>query len=74
MDEQTFRSYMGRAQIIGGEYATGYQRGLRRHYHGERFGTDAEHEQWMALGVGDDNRLDRGRGYRDGFAGREPKL
>jgi hypothetical protein len=53
------------------EYWLGYQRGMRRHYHGEKSGTAEEHTLWMSL---TDDRLDqvrryRGLGYRAGFAG-----
>ena len=47
-------------------YWTGFRRGLRRLHHGERFGTHAEHEQWIALDG------DRGRGYDDGLLVRWP--
>ncbi len=52
------------------QYSQGYQRGLRRHYHGEQFGTEAEHEQWLAL---DGHHQELGDGYRDGFAGQPPR-
>jgi len=53
----------------------GYLRGLRRHYHGENFCTPDEHALWMSLVLdGDPRRVDLGRGYRDGVAGREPAL
>lgn len=72
MNEQTFIRLMNFIKSIAIEnqdYATGYQRGLRRHYHGENFGTDDEHEKFMAL---EGNRGEIGRGYRDGFNGLEP--
>lgn len=55
------------------EYWAGYIRGLRRLYHGERFGTPEEHEIWLGLA---DTRRDpvgiaRGLGYRAGFEGRD---
>lgn len=81
MDERTFQSMMLRARTLAHldaehtDYWTGYQRGLRRHYHGERFGTDEEHAQWMAMADAPDRtQADRGRGYRDGFAGRAPSI
>ena len=46
------------------DYWAGYQRGLRRAFHGERFGTDAEHQLWLSLS---DDRAELGRGYRDGL-------
>lgn len=49
-----------------------HQRGLRRHYHGERYGTDEEHEQFMRMGIDGDYREEMGRGYRDGFEGKAP--
>jgi hypothetical protein len=52
------------------EYWTGYQRGLRRAYHGERFGTPQEHALWMqAADSADVLRKQRGQGYRDGLKG-----
>lgn len=51
------------------EYWTGYQRGLRRAYHGTKFGTQAEHKLWMSLiDDPDESREQRGLGYRDGWA------
>jgi hypothetical protein len=72
LTEDGFRSLATRARLLGGDYGTGYLRGLRRRYHGEQFGTDQEHAQWIALGLDGDPREDLGRGYRDGFEGREP--
>ena len=81
MDERTFQSMMLRARTLArldaehADYWTGYQRGLRRHYHGARFGTPEEHAQWMAMADAPDRtRADRGRGYRDGVAGRAPSI
>lgn len=51
------------------DYWHGYQRGLRRGYLGELFGTDGEHQRWMRL-VDDDvdhTGHERGLGYRDGL-------
>jgi hypothetical protein len=59
---------------VGGkdaDYWVGYARGLRRGYHGERFGSAAEHAVWMRLADEkdtDQSRRDRGRGYREGLA------
>ncbi len=47
-------------------YWSGYMRGLRRRYHGNAFGTDDEHQQWVSL-INDEDRQDLGRGYRDGL-------
>lgn len=47
---------------------TGYMRGLRRAHHGERFGTEAEHELWQsATESSDPSRAALGRGYLDGL-------
>lgn len=70
MTENQFKSLMLQAEMLcAGDYLAGYQRGLRRLYHGESFGTMAEHEQWLTLSG---HQAERGRGYRDGFAGKEP--
>ncbi|OXS14893.1 hypothetical protein CGX12_11780 [Zobellella denitrificans] len=70
MNEGKFKTYMYAAKTIGGDYAAGYQRGLRRHFHGEKFGTEAEHQQWLAL---DGHRQELGDGYRDGVEGGPPR-
>src|SRR5262245_64432511 len=75
MDENRFLSLMKTARMQsyrGGEtdYWHGYQRGLRRGYMGQLFGTDAEHQVWMRLAADGEDKAsrDRGRGYRDGLA------
>ena len=55
-------------------YATGYKRGLRRLFQGNKYGTLEQHRQWMAFGTGDDPQAELGQGYRDGFAGKMPKV
>lgn len=46
----------------------GYMRGLRRAHHGERFGTQAEHDLWLsAIDSPDEQRAALGRGYRAGM-------
>lgn len=70
MNEQKFKTFMAAANTVEGDYSTGYQRGLRRHYHGENFGTEAEHDKWSGL---DGHRQDLGDGYRDGAAGKPPR-
>lgn len=53
---------------IRADWWTGYMRGLRRAHHGERFGTGAEHELWLAAADSDDPaRAALGRGYRAGL-------
>jgi len=75
MNEQRFRSEMRRAQAMGragncyeADYWNGFQRGLRKAYHGEKFGTPEEHALWLSLVDRDDETSkQRGRGYRDGL-------
>jgi hypothetical protein len=75
MDQRTFEHLMAKARTFitvgdGVDYWTGYQRGLRRRFHGEDFGTDAEHELYMGLVEDrDPGRAARGRGYRDAYQG-----
>jgi hypothetical protein len=75
MDEIRFLALMKKARNfshLGGrpDYWHGYQRGLRRGFQGELFGTGDEHERWMRLAdEGADNAArERGRGYRDGLS------
>ena len=75
MDEIRFLMLMKRARNFSHlgtrpHYWRGYQRGLRRGFHGELFGTDEEHERWMRLADdgADDTDRERGRGYRDGLS------
>ena len=49
-------------------WLTGYMRGLRRAHHGDRFGTEAEHDLWYsATESTDPSRAALGRGYRAGL-------
>lgn len=70
MNESKYKAHMAAAKALCGDYSDGYRRGIRRHYHGEQFGTNAEHEQWMGL---KDHQQELGDGYRDGFAGKPPR-
>ncbi len=72
MNEARFQTLARRAKLLTSDYGSGYMRGLRRHYHGKQFGTSEEHRQWLSFGRGGDPRVELGRGYRDGLAGREP--
>jgi hypothetical protein len=74
MDETRFLALMKKARNfshLGGrpDYWRGYQRGLRRGFQGELFGTDDEHKRWMRLADdgGDESSRECGRGYRDGL-------
>lgn len=50
------------------DWWTGYMRGLRRAHHGEKFGTQAEHEMWIAAAESaDESRAALGRGYLSGL-------
>lgn len=50
------------------EWWRGYMRGLRRAHHGERFGSEAEHQTWLAAADSDDPlRASLGRGYAAGL-------
>jgi len=75
MTEREFQTNMTAAKTFSelGEdqdFWSGYIRGLRRNYHGEKFGTDEEHELWMAaINSSDESRKNRGLGYRAGFDG-----
>lgn len=72
MNEHEFQRLMRLGKLAGGDYSAGYLRGLRRHYHGEKFGTVEEHEKWSGLGLDGDHRIELGTGYRDGVAGLPP--
>lgn len=53
---------------VESEWWTGYMRGLRRAHHGDRFGTEAEHQMWLAAAESaDPQRAAIGRGYRAGL-------
>ncbi len=81
ISEMEFNRNMTGARAIGQTATTpqeqdfwiGYQRGLRRVWHGTGFGTDAEHELWLSLAKDkrDMQRRYRGLGYRAGFAGKD---
>jgi len=77
MDKIQFEHEMARAKTMQGldagsaEYWIGYARGLRRAYHGPKFGTEHEHVLWLeAVNSEDTIRRQRGQGYADGLAGR----
>jgi hypothetical protein len=81
MIEQDFKTNMRAAKLFQGlssetgvsDFWAGYQRGLRRHYHGKKFGTDEEHKKWMSL-VKDETRREKGVGYRAGFKGKNIQI
>lgn len=73
---QQFAHELGRAQTFArletdplkAAYWAGYQRGLRRNYHGATFGTADEHTRWTQAAKSDDaERKAVGQGYKDGL-------
>ncbi len=71
ISENQFQAYLNAIKTTdNSDYGKGYQRGLRRYYHGESFGSPEEHELWLSLS---DDRQELGDGYRDGFAGNPPR-
>jgi hypothetical protein len=76
LSEAQFQHEMAKAKTFQGlksdraEYWTGVQRGLRRAFHGQAFGTEQEHDLWLrAVNSDDVLRQQRGQGYRDGLKG-----
>ena len=69
MKEQQFKTFIQSVTPHKNDYERGYARGLRRHYHGENFGTPSEHDKWMNI---DGHRKALGDGYRAGFEGLPP--
>jgi hypothetical protein len=76
MNEQQFQSEMIRTETMRrlstdpdqSDYYAGYIRGLRRAFHGEKFGTDEEHRLWCSLANDEDeSRKQRGLGYLAGL-------
>ncbi len=73
MTHAEFTHEMLKAKTFAGlgerpDYWRGYQRGLRRAYHGIDFGTEQEHAQWLQLVDSDqEDRREMGLGYRDGL-------
>jgi hypothetical protein len=71
MTEKEFEELMSLADylVLSNDYLIGYQKGLRRHYYGESYGTEIEYYQWLNL---DGFRAEMGIGYKDGFSGNPP--
>ena len=72
MEKKQFQSLLGMAKSMQSidsdraDFWSGFQRGLRRLYHGENFGTPDEHQKWMSCRDGH-YRRDLQTGYRAGF-------
>lgn len=81
MNKDQFQKWLSLANIFKGlatdnnDFWTGYARGLRRLYHGEKFGTKEEHEVWFSITANerDLGRRARGAGYRSGLEGVNPQ-
>ena len=78
MTENQFQSAIGAAETfkrltddpMEADFWSGYIRGSRRLYHGDKFGTAEEHDLWMKAGNSDDeSRRRQGAGYMAGFNG-----
>lgn len=53
---------------VKAEWWRGYMRGLRRAHHGDRFGTETEHQLFLDAAASDDSmRQARGKGYAAGL-------
>ena len=73
MTQAEFQSKMMKArtfQELGdqAEYWAAYQRGLQRAFHGDKFGSDEDHEKWLSL-ISDETRQEQTRGYWHGLNG-----
>ena len=72
MEEKAYIIEMLRARAIkeeshNPEYWDGYLRGLRRQFHGDKFGTESEHQLWLTMS-GDEFQRQRSEGYRAGYS------
>ena len=68
LTEDTFRTYMNAVKVLEtADYLAGYQYGLRRCWHGARFGEDEQIERMRARGG------DMAAGVVDGLAGIAPR-
>jgi hypothetical protein len=70
MNAEEFISLLEETALFPSDYASGYQRGLRRAYHGKTFGTAEEHAKFLAMREG--ARAAIGIGYVHGFSGATP--
>ncbi len=61
---------MDEALLHPSDYSRGYIRGMRRQRYGSAFGTDAEHERYLAMREG--QRAAIGIGYAHGLAAADP--
>lgn len=75
MTEQQFKNKMNYARAMHDNsddqrYWAGYIRGLRRYYHGEKFGTEEEHIKYISLAdeARYESRQRMGQGYVDALS------
>lgn len=76
MTEAQFKTELSKAHAFArleshrdtAAYWRGYQRGLRRQWYGDAFGTEDEHARFIEAASSEDReRRALGRGYRDGL-------
>jgi len=73
MNESEYRTAIGSAKLMAdvepemAEYWRGYRRGVMRGYHGDKFGTQEDHEMWMNC-ARCGHREDLQAGYRTGYS------
>lgn len=70
MKEKKYNTYLSAAKSLKSDYGKGYIKGLKRHYLGDKAGSDTEHKKYIDK---DSRRSAIAEGYRDGFAGKPPK-
>lgn len=79
MDKKQFQSLMNMAKSMQSvdhdraDFWRGFQRGIRRMYHGENFGTQEEHDKFYNCRDGE-YRMQLQTGYRAGFHRDQLKL
>jgi len=79
MDKKRFQSLLGMAKSMQSidhdraDFWRGFQRGIRRSFHGENFGTQEEHEKFYNCRDGE-YRRDLQTGYRAGYHYDELKI
>lgn len=71
--ERNIKSAYGFERIDYSGFWCGYRCGLARRYHGDDYGTEPEHLEWMEKANSNKNKssFNHGLGYRAGFAGKE---
>lgn len=68
---KTFRELPPEQYDGSSDFWIGYERGLRRHFYGDRFGTPQEHKIWLSFADSPDlSYRMRTLGYQIGFDGK----